>query len=101
MSFVVGQVPNNPLLVTVRDAQRKRVNLSGYDSAELLLTNPDGSAVATSAGVGAITPEGDFRYAFPVSTLFLTPGDYLVRLRCTKGTAVDYTEPQRLEVRRP
>lgn len=97
--LTVGQVPVEALSVTVLDDRRQPADLSGYTAFDLLLTSPEGVPVNTSAGVTSVVG-GKIKYAWPATSLFATPGDYTLRLKASKGAAVDYSDPAVIEVRR-
>jgi hypothetical protein len=98
--FTAGQVPVRPLRIVVLDERGRVVDLGTYSSVELVLRNPDGVLVDTSAGALTVDDEGAAVFTWPTVTLFPTPGDYRLTLKAHQGSAVDWTDDVFVEVYR-
>jgi hypothetical protein len=98
LEYIAGSVPVEGLVLTVVDEVGNPRNLSTYTGAAVLITGPDG--VLRTGGTTAITnaAEGQVTFTWPNTVLLDMPGDYRLRLKLTKGTAADYTAPQRIVV---
>lgn len=101
--FFVGQVPADPLVITIRDsATNNAKGLSSYTAASLILVNPEGTSVATSGGSTSLSDVsgGVISYNWPTTSLFGSPGDYKFQVKLTGDSGItDYTIPQTFEVK--
>lgn len=102
--FYTGQIPGNPLVVTVRDQKTDEPkSLESYTSAEIRLIDPNGVSVSTTANGGGASifnpTEGTVRYNWPSVSLFQTEGDYELQVKLISTNVADYTLTTTFEVR--
>jgi hypothetical protein len=97
--FTVGQVPVQPLSVTLVSDTGAPVDLTQYNGFDLVLIAPEGQTVDTSAGQTSVV-NGKVRYVWPTTTLFAKPGDYSLFVKAKNGSAVDFTETLTIPVSR-
>lgn len=102
--YWVGQIPSEPLAITVYDSFGNVRNLSYSQTFTPILLDPDNQRVdltgATLLSGGA--SEGRFVLRWPNDrSLFTKPGEYLLQLEIegTAGTK-DYTTEHHIRVRR-
>lgn len=96
MRLYVGQVPLQPLVITVLDGLTP-VDLGLYADVDLLLTDPDGEPVDTSAGFTSVD-DGRLKFVWPLVTLFPSAGDYRMTVRASGPGVLDYSDPYVIEV---
>jgi len=93
--FYIGQVPADPLVITVRDDEGQPRDLTGYDTISLLMYDDFGVSVDTSAGtVDPIDPAVPSRviYHWPPTSLFTAIGEYSLQFALDgPGTVHDLT----------
>ena len=102
--FYTGQVPGNPLVITVKDQTTDTAkSLESYSGAELRLTGPDGLGISTTLNGGSASllnpTNGTVRYDWPSVTLFESEGDYTLQLKLIGSNSIaDYTFTTTFEV---
>lgn len=101
--FFVGQIPAEPMVLTVVDASGQAIDLSDYDAAEVTIVNSSGVAVDQGDGFTAITAPlaGQVQFVWPSTSIFTVAGDYKYQLELTAtGNVRDLTTTGEFVVRR-
>lgn len=101
--FHVGQVPANPLVLTVRDDEGNERDLTGYDSIEIMIFDPSNVLLDASGdfSIDPVNPTYPARVVchWPSASLFAVPGIYDYQLVLIgPDTTLDMTGVQRFEV---
>jgi hypothetical protein len=103
--FYQGQVPAEPLVMTIYDDTGQPVELHDYtlSQIELILESPLGLVVDTSGGSIQLsaTVTGLMQYTWPAQSLFTEVGLYRMQVRLASATAQDLTLTVSFPVTKP
>jgi hypothetical protein len=100
--YWVGQIPDKPLSVQIKDQDGNDVNLSIYDSFSFKMLgsnneeiNLDGSEIVKTRIV-----EGKISFIWPTDrSLFKYPGEYVVQIQLSGEGKLDFTNTHTIKVR--
>lgn len=100
--YWVGQIPNRPLSILVKDSDGNNMDLSIYTTITLKMLGSYNEELDVSSGVldknGAAT--GKIIYKWPTGkSLFDYPGDYIVQLELSGTGKKDFTSSHTIRVR--
>lgn len=101
--YWVGQIPDRPLAIDVRDSDGRQISLANYNEFNMLLLGSDnekidltGSFLTTSGA-----ESGRFVFRWPTDrSVFNKSGEYLLQLELKSPTARDFTTEHTIKVRR-
>lgn len=102
--YWIGQIPSEPIAISVYNSNGRPKNLSGYTDFNVLLLGSDNEELETTGSIlltsGAV--DGRFVFRWPTDrSLFEKAGEYLLQLEIlgANGTK-DYTTTHSIRVRR-
>lgn len=100
--FWVGQVPAQPMQISVTDERGFPVDLSRYTTVALKMLDGDNRTIDTSNGVLTVQSalQGRLSYAWPSTSLFSRPGVYIMQLELAGTGVKDITRTVPVRVRR-
>lgn len=101
--YWVGQIPNRPLAIDVRDSDGRAINLSTYTGFNVVVLGSHNEEIDLTGSVLVTSgaPTGRFVFRWPTDrSLFEEPGEYLLQLELTSPTARDFTTEHNIKVRR-
>ena len=102
--YWVGQIPSEPIPITVYDSSGYERNLSAYTNFKIILIGSDNEVIDTTGSTlltsGAAT--GRFVFRWPTDrSLFNKPGEYLLQLEIDGANgSKDFTTTHTIRVRR-
>lgn len=101
--YWVGQKPDKPLAIDVRDTNGRAVNLSAYDGFNVRMVGSDNEDIdltGSSLSTGGMD-SGRFVFRFPTDrSVFTKTGEYLLQLELTSENSRDFTTVHTIRVRR-
>lgn len=100
--YWVGQIPNRPLSMVVKDGEGSDVDLSIYTTIKLKMLGSYNEEIDLSAGTVNTNnaPIGKISYTWPTTkSLFDYPGDYIIQLELSGAGKKDFTTTHTLRVR--
>jgi hypothetical protein len=100
--YWVGQIPQRPLTLIVRDSDGVNINLSEYNDIKIKILGSYNEELDVSSGTlnSNNANIGKIIYNWPTSkSLFDYPGDYLVQLELSGTGKKDFTSTHTLRVR--
>lgn len=104
-TYWVGEVPRDPLRITVYNDDGTLLDLSGYDTARLLMRGAHNRTIDTTANGGRAEisnlTASEVSYYWPTKSLFTQPGDYQVQVELSGPTSKVYTRIHTLVVKQP
>lgn len=100
--YWVGQIPNRPLSILVKDSEGSDMDLSIYTTINMKMLGTSNEEIDVSSGTlntnNAIN--GKIIYTWPTEkSLFDYPGDYIVQLELTGTGKKDFTSSHTIRVR--
>lgn len=100
--YWVGQIPNRPLSILVKDSEGVNMDLSIYTTIKLKMLGTYNEELDVSGGIldtnAAVT--GKIVYKWPTNkSLFDYPGDYIVQLELSGTGKKDFTSSHTIRVR--
>lgn len=102
--YWVGQIPSEPLAITVYDSSGRAKNLSAYSDFRVRMLGSDNEEVNLNGSVliTAGANNGRFVFRWPTDrSLFDKPGEYLLQLEILGASGTrDFTTTHTLRVRR-
>lgn len=100
--YWVGQIPNRPLSILVKDSDGNDMDLSVYTTFKLKMLGTYNEELDVSAGVldSNSASTGKIIYKWPTTkSLFDYPGDYIVQLELSGTGKKDFTSSHTIRVR--
>jgi hypothetical protein len=100
--YWVGQIPNRPLSILVKDSEGSDMDLSIYTTINIKMLGTFNEEINVSSGTlntnNAIN--GKIIYNWPTgASLFEYPGDYIVQLELSGTGKKDFTSSHTIRVR--
>lgn len=102
-TFWVGEKPGRVITISVYDELGKPFNLTPYTGVSLEILDTDNNVVDLTGSTTSVTDGigGKIGFVFPSDrSIFTKPGEYLVRVKMTTATALDYTDAGGITVRK-
>jgi len=100
--YWVGQIPNRPLSILVKDSEGNDMDLSTYTTIKITMLGSYNEEIDTTGGTLNVNNAslGKIIYNWPTSkSLFDYPGDYIVQLELSGTGKKDFTSVHTLRVR--
>jgi hypothetical protein len=100
--YWIGQIPNRPLSIQIKDEVGNDVNLSIYDTFtfKMLGTNNEEIDLSGHSIIQTRLVEGKISFVWPTNrSLFNYPGDYVLQLELGGTNKKDFTSTHTLRVR--
>lgn len=100
--YWVGQIPNRPLSLIIKDSEGSDMDLSIYTTIKLKMLGSYNEEIDLSAGTINTNNlvVGKISYEWPTTkSLFEYPGDYIIQLELTASGKKDFTTTHTLRVR--
>lgn len=100
--YWVGQIPNRPLSILVKDSEGVNMDLSIYTTIKLKMLGTYNEELDVSGGVLDLNAvvTGKIVYKWPTTkSLFDYPGDYIIQLELSGTGKKDFTSSHTIRVR--
>lgn len=100
--YWVGQIPNRPLSILVKDSDGINMDLSIYTTIKLKMLGSYNEEIDISSGITDVNSAstGKIVYKWPTTkSLFDYPGDYIIQLELSGTGKKDFTSFHTIRVR--
>lgn len=100
--YRVGDIPQRPLAITVREANGGLANCARFTDFEVVMLGSDNESINVSGGVLNTDGKqfGKFSFIWPTDrSLFTKSGDYVLQLRMKAAGSVEHTTAHVIRVR--
>lgn len=100
--YWVGQIPNRPLSILVKDSQGSDMDLSVYTTIKIIMLGTDNEEINTSGGSlnTSNALNGKIIYNWPTTkSLFDYPGEYIMQVELSGTGKKDFTSSHSIRVR--